>query len=205
MKQPGESVALLCPGPSLKRLWSEDLFKEYKEVVAVNTAGHVFRHHWLCGVDRHIYQPFLDGQIPLPLLGFLTHKSWANQINKKFPEMIVHLPGPYFGDDIRPEVEKKMKTNRCGYTMPNALWFCRSRYKTEEIHVYGFDVAIGSPDICNVTGDRKWLRFDRELIWLKEYWHKDILVNSDLSPEILAWLNDGKLDLKPAPLEKPEE
>lgn len=193
------TVAILCPGPSLKTLWNEKLFEEYEEVVAVNTAGHVYRHHWLAAVDRHVILPFLDGKIPLPKLGFLTHKSWIARL-KKYSELTFHLCGPYFGDDIRPECEKFFKTNRCGYTFPNALWFARSRYKTQSIHVYGFDCAIGKPDICNVTGDRKRNRFLLELNWIKEYWHKDIIVNSDIDPKILDWLNDGNKDFSDPPL-----
>jgi hypothetical protein len=137
-------------------------------------------------------------------MGFLTHKTWISRL-EKIPNLTFHLPGPYFGDDIRPELEKEMKTNRCGYTMPNALWFCRSRYVTQSIHVYGFDCAIGEPDICNVTGDRKFNRFDTELKWIKEYWHPDIIVNSDIRPEILDWLNDGNTKITHPPLIKPPQ
>lgn len=197
-----KAVALLCPGPSLKRLWNEDLFEEYHEVVAVNSAGHLYRSHWVAGVDRHIILPFIERKLPLPKLGFLTHKSWIMQL-KKIEGMTFHLCGPYFGDDIRKEMEREMKTNRCGYTMPNALWFCRSRYHDCAIHIYGFDCAIGQPDAGNTTGDRKWLRFDNELKWLKEYWHPDIIVNSDIPPEILKWLSDGNRRVTSAPLPKP--
>jgi hypothetical protein len=198
-----KSVALLCPGPSLGILWNEDLFQDYDEVVAVNSAGHIYRHHWICGVDRHIILPFLEEKLELPIRGFLTHKSWIQNIRKKLPDKECALPGPYCGDYIRPEMVREMKTNRCGYTMPNAVWFCRDNYPDSNIHVYGFDCAIGAPDIGKTHGDRKWLRFDRELKWLKEYWHEDFLVNSNLPMSILKWLNDGNTEITSAPLKNP--
>jgi hypothetical protein len=43
------------------------------------------------------------------------------------------------------------------------------------------------------------------LKWIKEYWHPDIIVNSDIRPEILDWLNDGNTKITHPPLIKPPQ
>lgn len=196
------SIALLCPGPSLSRLWSDELFAEYDEVIAVNTAGHYFRCHWLAAVDRHVIDPFLKKEIRGPETGFITHRSWQKLLTPLGYQ--IAFANPYFGQDIPDFLKRRMKCDRCGYTMPNALNWIRHRAKYQKIHVYGFDCAVGEADIGNVTGDRSGPRFWRELNWIKAYWHPEIAVNSDIDPKILHWLNHGDQKSEPPIPYKPK-
>lgn len=191
------AVALICPGPSLPDFWSEDLGREYDAVIAVNVAAHHFSCDYVGGVDRHIMLPIINGEFPAPRRGFLTHKTWINKIKTKPSLAMLEtvLPGPYHGKDVTKDMERQMKTDRCGYTMPNALHFTRGFAKTQEIHIFGFDAAIDQDDISGGPGDRKWNRWFNELRWLKEYWHKDLQVFSRIDPVLLTWLADGsKID-----------
>lgn len=190
------AVALLCPGPSLLRVWKDAFFAEYQVVIAINSAGHKFRNHWTAAVDRHIIAPFLDEKVPLPKIGFLTNNAWGKKLKDKFGVRYIN-PGPYSGEDIDLRNRHITGSDRCGYTMPNALWF--ANLTGLEIHVYGFDCAVGKECIGGFHGDRKPHRWLKELVWLKGYWHQGIIVNSDIRNEVLNWLNDGNRDITNPP------
>lgn len=198
------AVALICPGPSLPSFWSEELAKDFELVVAVNVAGHFFSCDYLAAVDRHVMAPFYEKQKDPPRRGFITHRSWMQKLDPIFIGKEFIYPQPYHGVDVSDRIEREMKNNRCGYTMPNALHFLRGWAKTQEIHVFGFDCAIDQPDIAKGPGDRRHNRFRQELRWLKEYWHPSILVHSTIDPKILQWLCDRDFSTDPPlPLKHP--
>ena len=185
------TTALICPGPSLPDYWCDELGEEYDDVVAVNSAAHVFTCDYIATVDNHIVAPILHEHRHVPLKGFISHQTWLKQFKVLYPNHEMILLGPYHGTDVSPEMEKRMNSDKCGYTMPNALYFCATRVDYGDIHIFGFDAAMNQPDVVNGPGDRRWLRWYNELRWLKAYWHPAIKVFSTIDPEILVWLADG--------------
>ncbi len=61
-------AAVLCPGPSLLRVWPSA--RQYDVVLAVNTAGKLMPSDWLCAGDKAFYRGLL-GDCPRPRQGIL--------------------------------------------------------------------------------------------------------------------------------------
>ena len=185
-------VALLCPGPSLPRRWDDEMFAEYETVIAINSAGHRFKCHWLAAVDQHIMRPILEGKITPPLTGYITHTSWGKRIEDSIGGRVLRAKPYHEKCGLSAGLQKKLGNDRCGYTMPSALTVALSfDDNRRQVHVYGFDCAVGKPCVGNMTGDRNHPRFIKELLWLKMFWQPWIEVNSDIDPKILEWLSNG--------------
>jgi hypothetical protein len=192
-----DTVALLCPGPSLIERWRDAYFEDYYAVIAVNSAAHLYRCHWLAAVDGHVIQPIIEGKFEWPKVGALTNPGQG----KKFRDIgcSVIRPDPNQGKGTEHALHFFYPEKHCGYTFPNALWFALQF--PGQIEIFGFDAALNQPCVGNMPGGRKADRWRKELVWVKAFWQADrISVNSELDPSILDWLNDGNPILTEPPI-----
>lgn len=142
-------VALLCPGPSLPQVWREDLFQTYGRVVAVNTAGWFFRHHWFVATDDAVLVPsFMDEKPVQPLHGYVVPPAWQDRIawaqNGRWAFRPLHTVfAPEQGTPNQP---------RYGYTFPNALEFALG-LSPGGVDCYGVDYAVGKDGVHRLPGD----------------------------------------------------
>lgn len=183
------SIAVLCPGPSLPRVWCDDFFCEFDLVVAVNTAGWKFAHHWLCGFDRHVFTPVFERRPGhcLPLLGIRSNKVFAERAKQ------LGWRGEYarmhYGVGVTPEMAARTGCDRMAFTFPNALDYALSQ-SGQDVAVFGMDYTLDAACIGGVNGDRSLVRFRKEALWLREIWQPDrIQVSGDASPELLAYVS----------------
>lgn len=182
------SIAVLCPGPSLPRVWCDDFFGEYELVIAVNTAGWKFAHHWLFGFDRHVFTPVFERHpgTCLPLLGIRSNKVFADRARQlgwqsDFARM-------HYGVGVTPEMASRTGCDRMAFTFPNALDYALS--KGQPVEVFGMDYTFDVQCIGGVKGDRSLIRFRKEALWLREIWQPDrITVHGDATPELLAYVS----------------
>ena len=177
------TCAILCPGPSLPKLWRPEYAPAFNTIVAVNTAGHRYMSHWLAFADVHIVQPIRDGQIPPPRVGYICkrgHKTGPGcaDISQMF-KALGKVP-----DSMQNELDPK-----CGFTFANALAWAQF-VKYEQITVFGFDCSRGPADFTGQPGDHSAFRWYKELIWIKAAWGPNVIVISDLDPAIREWLDD---------------
>lgn len=163
-------AALLCPGPSLPRDWHEDLFDEYGLVVAVNSAGHVYRCHYLFGSDPQIVVPVIDGKKKKPLNALVTNRGYVLKATRaKVPAQQCNR--------IKHPMEKN---EECAFNMPNALKFCLEQ--AAYVEIFGMDWNGMKNDFAGMKGDHRDRRWRNEAIWLRRVWDDTrIIVNGDIS------------------------
>lgn len=192
-----KTVALLCPGPSLPEFWKEEKFEQYDLVVAVNGVARMFRCHWTCGTDKLIAE-LIDGKTGLrPACGFVTNKrNGAAALANGFA---VVNPDPYYGVNMPRglAIPRENCPDRCGYTMPNALWFALREAQGGQVDVYGMDFAVNRDDCDGTKGAHTAVRFRIEAAWLRGWWKPSIRVFSTAKPGLLAYLRRERSDWTP--------
>lgn len=178
------TTALLCPGPSLPRVYCDDLFWDFDLVVGINTTAHKYRCHHLFCSDRHIVTPITEGRVKPPLISVITNKglSLACFRAKVKADLITRLKGA----PPRPV---------CAYTMPNALKWCLER---GDVEIFGMDFSQSKRDFSGQKGVHDQKRWREEAAWLKQVWDakKILAVHGDLSQERREWF-EGKRDQWP--------
>lgn len=191
-------VALLSAGPSLRRVWCEDFFCEYDCVVAVNTAGWFFTHHWLCAFDSHCILPVLKKEPDkhLPLVGIRTSMTFARQAAERGWRS--EVPPLYVRVGVTDDMFRETGERRAIFTFPNALHFCLTKWPGAGVDIYGMDYKIGAPCIGNVGGDRGEKRFRREAKWVRALWDDSrVRVFGDASPALLDYFAKRRADWLP--------
>lgn len=190
-------VALLVPGPSLVEFWSDAKFDEYECVVAVNGAAHLFRCHWMCGVDKGLVKASLDGVKRRPLLGFVTNRAWCAGAAAIGLEGV--QPDPYYGRNMPKglSIPRTHSPDRCGYTCVSALWYALKMSDGAPLDIYGFDFAIHIDDVDGTKGDHSAGRFKIEAAWLRGWWRSDIRVFGRAKRELLEFLRRERSDWEP--------
>jgi hypothetical protein len=160
-------VAVLCPGPrSLSKVWCDDLFDCYALVVAVNTAGWLFRCHWLAGVDDHVIRPVMGGTKRRPLRGILSNTGWRTEIvHRRFGWECL---GRFYemGENERwaavVEKDDGKKVGVFRFTFPNALAWALA-HSPASVDVFGVDWSFDRLDAAgDDRGDHKELRWMQE-------------------------------------------
>jgi len=182
-------IALLAAGPSLPEVYCDEFMDDYELIVAVNTAGWKFTHHWLFAFDRQIFTPVFERKpgVCLPLVGVQTNKPHREEAVRL--GWRAEIPGPYYGLGLTAEQRARAGTERCIFTFPNALRFCLSRFPRASLDIYGMDYAIGKPCVGGASGDRGEKRFRREALWVREFWEEErITVYGRAKRELLDFL-----------------
>lgn len=152
-------------------MWCDEFFNEYEQVIAVNTSGWRYIHHWLCGFDPHIFLPVFERRdgYKLPLIGVKASAPYATKATA------LGWRGELFPMQARvnctPEQQARAGTERCIYTFPNTLHFAMTRW-SGPVHIYGMDYALGLKDFVGVKGDRGLKRFRHEAAWVREFWNE---------------------------------
>lgn len=181
------TIALLCCGPSLPEVWSNERFDEYQIVVAVNTAAWRYKCHWLCASDAHVFAPLWGGSHPLPLLGVIANEPRGKEAKLRGLRTIpLRLQGPEWlkGTGRRPP-----NSVQCGFTMPNALAWCLSQ-TTGMIDIFGCDFSTALLDFAGQKGNHDAVRWQRESAWLRVIWEPErIRVFGRLAPSVLDYLS----------------
>jgi len=184
-----QRVALLCPGPSLREVYCDDMFEEFEAVIAVNTAGWLFFHHWLAFLDRHVWTPVREKRlnVHLPLVGILSNNAFCDEAA---PMGWKAEPMPsYYGVGVSEEAKRLTSREKMPFTMPNALEFALKRFPQARVTVFGMDYAVNQPCAGNVKGDRSVKRFSDEAIWLRSVWNEArIEVEGRASQALLDYL-----------------
>lgn len=186
-------VALLCTGPSLPQQWADEYFDEFELIIALNTAGHRYRHHYLCGADRHIMLPMLtaepEDKICRPFKGVITNSAYGRASMKQHLEWIrLPLQNGDYNEQRWPALCKAMNTRVCAYSMPNALYVALERAGNEPLHIFGMDCSQETLDFSGQKGDHSRNRWIQETAWLRVLWNPSTVVHGNASPEVLDYL-----------------
>lgn len=176
-------IAVLCPGPSLPKHWEQCDPADYSEIVAVNTAGHVYVCDWLAFADWHIIRPIEAKQIPPPCIGCLCKPGMAVVRGLRYEDLSQSFPKLGIIPTIPQDPDPK-----CGYTFANTLAWLQHRTNRSPLHVFGFDCSPQLKDFTGQLGDHSNNRWLKELLWIKAAWGPNITVRSDLSQTLLEWL-----------------
>ena len=190
-----ERVAILCPGPSLVEVWSEEQAAGYSCIYAVNTAAWRFTHHWLCACDSKIFVPYFerpDPAVKVPLVGVITNRPHREKAVAK--RWRAELPMAYYGLGLSEEQKKRCGREKCGLTFAWTVNEALRRHSCP-VDVYGMDYAIGAKCIGGVDGDRSRRRFHDEALWLREWWDESRLtVYGDAPQELIEFLSGRRKD-----------
>jgi hypothetical protein len=166
-------VALLCTGPSLPEGWHDDFFPDYGCVIALNTAGHRYTHHWLCGADKHILMPMLTRQtgVNRPLIGVITNSAYGREAVKQgLKWMNTPLQKPEETVKAFPISTAGKQGRICAYSMPNALHIAYQQAAGGGVDIYGMDCSEHTLDFSGQKGDHSRNRWIQETSWLREMW-----------------------------------
>jgi hypothetical protein len=184
-----QTIAVLCPGPSLPERWAKADYSKYDLIVGVNTAGHRFCVHWLAFADWHIIEPIRMGLVSKPLTGLLCKKGMSIASLEH-----AELSGSFERLGRRPESMSNEIDPKCGYTFANTLAWLQHTRPDCSITVYGFDCSPDFRDFAGQQGDHSQNRWFKELIWIHAAWCQNIQVDSNISPAVLEWLNSDQPD-----------
>ena len=184
-------IAVLCPGPSLTKLWNVGKMADYDLIVGVNTAAWLFPVDWLAFTDTHIIAPIRERKHAQPLVGYITNKGQnTSPARERVLLPLYHAGLGYLTPELKALAESQGMTE-CGYTFPNALHCAQKWADGGEIHVYGFDCAMQRLDAAGQEGYHTRKRWLTELPWIKSQWGANVLAVSYAHATILAWF-DGQ-------------
>ena len=185
-------VAVLSCGPSLTKYWQRERSESYGSVVAVNTAAWKFHCDWLVASYRHIFE---SAALLRPRLGCVTNSAMPIQAGFERRQLPLQADGTIHSAWMQAAMQRE-GMDTCAWTFPNALAFARGIADGGEIDVYGFD-AVPGVDVAGQGKDaHNNKRWRRELPWIREVWSNDVVVRSDLDPDVLMWIKSehGSLD-----------
>lgn len=176
-------VALLCCGPSLKDTWDDTRdFPCHSIVIAVNDAGWLNRHHWLCFSDKHIIDPIWAKKYAPPIVGCLTNKAFCGQASAHGLQA------------IRPETfhDGKALTKGTSYSMVAAVWWAVKQAKAlgTVVHLHGYDCSH-TPSVAGIDrhGSHAPARWRSEATFLRQVWDKSIVCHGRAPKGMLDYLN----------------
>lgn len=184
-------VALLVPGDSIATSWSNTLGAQFDAVVAVNWCAHHFTCDWAVGMDHLIMSPILEGTVLRPSRGVVTRRAYAPGALRARLQHIDALP--YLGKFEGRTFSRAAQRERCGYTMPNALWWC-GKLGATHLEVFGFDMSGSDGFKAQKRGSHNLGRWAREAAWLRGYWLPGTIVHGLIKPERLAYIEGKRTD-----------
>lgn len=200
----GQNIALLCCGPSLREVWDESKFDDYSMVVAVNTAGWIFRCHWLCAADHDIFTNkdrtgIYDPQGRLPLCGILSNAERGKEAKLRGLQWHpLKLQGPdWIARHARGLNRHPPDSVQCCFTFPNALAWSLVQARGGMVHVYGIDFSQTPGDVVGKKGCHDPKRWQKESAWLQLIWQPSrIRCFGRIKPNVLAYLEGRESLLK---------
>lgn len=184
------NVAVLSCGPSLAKYWNPGTAEalRIKSIVAVNTAAWKFHCDWLVASDRHIFE---SAALLRPRLGCVTNTAMPIPIGLARRQLPLQVDGVNHSNWMQAAM-KREGMDTCAWTFPNAIAFAREIALGGELHIYGFD-AIPGVDVAGIGKDNhNNKRWRREFPWIREVWRSDIVLHSDLDPDILSWIKSER-------------
>lgn len=183
-------IAVLCPGPSLTKLWNVAKSADYEVIIGVNTAAWLFPVDWLAFTDTHIITPIRAGTYAPPLAGYITNKGQATAPDRERILLpLYHRDLDCLTPELRALASAQGMTE-CGYTFPNALHVAQQWAQGGPIDVYGFDCAMQRHDAAGQEGYHTRKRWLTELPWIKSQWSANVRALSYAHATIIAWLED---------------
>lgn len=181
-------IAVLACGPSLVRHF--DTREAFDLVIAVNTAGWLYRCDWQAFSDKMVIDPILSGEYECPRVGLLTNKGWkhaAEKLGIRWASLPLY---DWRLNNLTPEMKQmaaQQGMTECGYTFPNALFFAKQLGATE-VHVFGMDCSAKA-DVAGLDAYHTRKRWLTELPWTKQVWDERFIPRCEANGMILGWLS----------------